>query len=210
MAEEELQLVSLRDDFYRDGFYKALTIFGVLLFAIVLLVGTSLYLHYSKPNPMTFYTGNEFRTVQPTPLKEEYLSLPDLIQWSSVALSSIFNYDFINYQQQLKDDMHFFTLNGWKNFLSLLKVYADQKAIDDGKLFVTSTPAGAPFIINQGLLENGAYGWWVQMPINLDYSSVNKGNQLSLVLQILVVRVPTLNDFYGVRIDKIVVAKGGR
>ena len=81
MAEEELQLVNLRDDFYRDGFYKALTAFVVLLVAILLLIAAVLYLQLSKPAPVFFSTGDEYRTVAPVPVNQSYLTLPDLLQW---------------------------------------------------------------------------------------------------------------------------------
>jgi intracellular multiplication protein IcmL len=210
MEAEELQLVTLRDDFYRDGFYKALSAFVILLVAIFLLIATSLYLFFSKPDPVVFATGSEFRTVALVALKEPYISTPDLIQWVSETLPAVFRYDFVNYSKELDANMPYFTANGWKNFLEVLKTYADGNAITASKLFVNAVPAGAPFILNQGIpAGTDAYAWWVQMPLNLSYSSVNKGNDLPLVIQALVVRVPTLNTLVGVAIDKMIVTKGG-
>ncbi len=209
MAEEELQVVSLKDDFYRDGFYKALSAFGILLVAIILLSAASLYLQFSKPSPVEFVTGDEFRTVPPVPVNLPYLKLPDLIQWVSDILPQAFHYDFVDYNDELKANMQYFTDNGWKNYSDLLKMYADANTIATSKLFVNATPDGAPFIINQGLLPEGYYGWWIQMPINLSYSSSIKGSNIPLTMQVLVVRVPTLNNLSGIGIEKMIVTKGG-
>ncbi|EKD72306.1 MAG: IcmL protein [uncultured bacterium] len=208
MAEEELQLIRLRDDFYRDGFYKALSAFLVLLGAIILLISTSIYLFVSKPLPVRFATGDEFRILPLVPVDQPYLKQPDLIQWSSDVLPSVFTFDFVNYNQQLNTASHYFTANGWKSFLDQLKMYADYNNIVSSKLFINANAAGAPFILNQGLIQ-GVYGWWIQMPINLGYSSSVKINTVPLVIQALVVRVSTQNNLSGVGIEKIIVLKGG-
>jgi intracellular multiplication protein IcmL len=102
----------------------------------------------------------------------------------------------------LQSNQHYFTENGWKKFLVLLNDYAAYTAVTNAKLFVTSDPIGAPFILNQGLL-NGKYSWWVQIPVNINYSN---GYAQALDLQVLVVRVPTLNNLYGVAIENMIVA----
>ncbi len=204
MAEEELQTVYLRKDFNRDGFRKILFIFGMLLVVIVILIATSIYLFLDKPAPVTFATDNEWRIVLPVPLDKPYLAQSDLIQWVSSALPGLFNYDFINYKIQLPKNEHYFTENGWKIFSTLLSGYADYTAIKNAKLFITGVPSGAPFILNQGLLER-KYSWWVQMPVQINYSN---GFVQALDLQVLVVRVSTLNNLYGVAIENILVANG--
>jgi intracellular multiplication protein IcmL len=209
MAEEDLQLVSLRDDFYRDGFYKALGTFAILLIAIILLSAASLYLKFSKPSPVEFLTGDEFRTVAPVPVNLPYLKQPDLVQWISERLPALFRYDFIDYNKDLNANIQYFTENGWKNYQDLLKIYADGNSIATSKLFVNAVPGGAPIILNQGLLPGGVYGWWIQMPLNLSYSSRTTGNAIPLMAQVLIVRVPTLNNLMGVAIEKMTMTKKG-
>lgn len=206
-AGDELQLVTLRDDFYRDGYYKALIAVGIMLVAIALLASVSLYLQLSKPAPVVFATGDEFRTLIPVPVNKTYVSAPDLIQWVSDVLPKSFKFDFINYNLQLKNVSQYFTVNGWKTYLDLVKIYADYNVVTAGKLFISAIPAGAPFILNQGLLPEGVYGWLVQMPITLSSRSVSKGPDQTLVLQALVVRISTLNNLSGIAIDKLTLAK---
>ncbi|EKD54048.1 MAG: IcmL protein [uncultured bacterium] len=212
MAEEEQKLIRLRDDFYRDGFYKALYALVILLGAILLLLSTSIYLLVSKPKPVKFVVGNEFRMVPLVAVSQPYLKQPDLIQWVSDVLPAVFTVDFVNYNRELKNATPYFTTNGWKSFLDQLKMYADASVVANGKFFVNANPAGAPFILTQGLLNEdslkGIYGWWIQMPVNLSYSSAEKGSTLPLVIQVLVVRVSTQNNLSGVAIENMKITKG--
>ncbi len=201
MAVEEQQIICLRKDFNRDGFRKILCVLGVFLVVIIMLIATSVYLLLDKPSPVTFSTDNEWRIVKPVPLDQPYLVQSDLIQWVSSVLPKLFDYDFINYKIELQKNEHYFTGNGWRKFLTVLNGYAAYEAITKAKLFVNGSPAGAPFILNQGLLER-KYSWWVQMPMNINYSN---GYTEALDLQVLVVRTSTLDNLYGVMIDNIIV-----
>lgn len=212
MAGEELQLIRLKDDFYRDGFYIAFAALSAVLLAILLLIATSIYIMWSKPAPIVFTTENDFRIVPLVPVDRSYIKTPDLIQWVSNVVPVTFTYNFTTYSQMLNSNMSYFTDNGWKNFATVLDTYANADNIQTNKLFVNAAPAGAPIIQNEGLLRepglSGVYGWWIQMPLNLSYSNGNRTNAVPLVVQVLVVRVSTLNNIAGVAIEKMVVTKG--
>lgn len=208
MAGEGWQVVRLKDDFYRDGFYKIVFSLLSIIAAIIFLIILSLYIYFTKPQPVNFAADNEWRVLPPIPLDKPYLSTPDLIQWTSEVLPSVFTFDFINYSKQLKNSAHYFTKNGWNKFLEQVNVYANFNTIQNAKLFVNAEAAGAPFILSQGLLE-GKYAWWIQMPFNIQYINVDKASVTPLVIQMLITRVPTLNNLYGVGIENIIVTKGG-
>ncbi len=207
MAEEGLQRIRLKDDFYRDGFYKALIAWLALLFVIILLLGLSLYIALTKPAPVDFAADNEWRILPSVPLDVPYLSQADLLQWVSDTLSRVFTYDFVNYNQQASKNMYFFTNNGWEAFTTILPQYVNSNTMFNAKGFLSAYPAGAPKIIQSGLL-NGVYLWRIQMPINLNYSSLQTTSQLQLSAEISVVRISTLNNLHGVAIDTISVTKG--
>lgn len=203
---EELPEVKLKDDFYRDNFGRVMLIIASILFCMGLLVALSLYLYLEKPPPVTFLVEKEWRVQKDVPMDQPYLSNPDVLQWVSNTLQKVFVYDFLNYNDQLKSYTPYFTKAGYQVFLNQLNNYANYNNVQTYKLFVNGVAAGAPFILNQGLLS-GRYSWWVQMPITLKFVSYNRSNTLSLTLQILVVRVPTMNNLNGVGIDNVIVAK---
>ncbi len=208
MAVTELQVVRLKEEFYKDGFYKVLIALLTILLAIASLIGLAIYNHNTKPAPVNFSTDPEFRILPPVPLDQVYLKTPDLIQWVSEVLGKLFNFDFFNFSSQLADLQQYFTDQGWQKFLDASNVFVNSTIIQNGKLFLQSSPAGAPFILNQGLLE-GKYAWWVQMPINVNFISVDRRALQPLVIQALVIRSSTLNNLSGVLIDNIIITKGG-
>lgn len=204
---EEFHVVNLRDDFYRDSFGKVVVIIIGILTAIILLVALSIYLYLDKPPPVTFPVDKEWRVIKPVPLDQPYLSRPDLYQWVSDVIQKVFVLDFNHYNDQLKTASQYFTTDGWKVFLNQLNVYANYNNVQAYKLFVNGVPAGAPYLLNDGLLA-GRYAWWVQMPITINYAGYSPPPSKTLTLQVLVVRVPTLNNLNGVGIDNVIVANG--
>lgn len=203
---DEADVIRLRNEFFRDGFYKVLLALALILVAFTLLVFASLYLFLSKPKPISFSVAdNEWRILGPVSVEKSYLPTSDLLQWVSTALPASFNYDFINYTRQQKSMQHYFTPDGWSVYSDLLNNYANFNTVTAQKQFISANAASAPFILNQGLLK-GRYAWWVQMPINISYSNADGGSkQQSVIFQVLVVRVPTLNNLEGVAIDNLIV-----
>lgn len=212
MVEEQMGVVELREDFYRDSFSKviiAIIGFSTALFVMIFL---AIYLYIDQPPPIDFKTYEDFRVQAPVPVDKPYLSIPDLLQWVTNTIQSVFVFDFLHYNEQLKAAMPYFTDDGWKVFLNQLNTYADNTSIMTNKQFVNVTIAGSPFIVNQSTgpqsLLAGRWSWWVQLPITLNYfSSYNRSYSQSLTLQILVVRVSTLNNLDGVGIDNVIVVK---
>lgn len=210
MAGEELEVVRLRSDFYRDGFNKVIVALILSITAVLVIILTSFYLLTHKPAPVTFYTDSDLRAFPLVPVTEPYVKQADLIQWVSEVLPQSFTFDFVDYQAQLKQLQQYYTPKGWAALTALLDKYANAGQIQTNKLFVNAGAGGTPTIPNQGLLE-GHYGWWIQLPLNIYYSSLEKRLDASVTLQALVIRIPTANSLTGIAIDNIVEqqVKGG-
>ena len=208
MAEEGLQIVRLKDDFYRDGFQKALVAFCIIVAAILSLICTSLYLYLSKPKPITFNTGKEWRIIPPIPVDQPFKTTPKALQWISTTLSSIFNFDFIHYSKELNNNKRYFTSNGWNNYLEIINLYTNTNNIQHNKLFVRGTADGAPITQRpEGILKTGAfagrYSWLVRMPIILNFYGSNTQYKQILTIEVLLVRVPTEDNIDGIAIENI-------
>jgi intracellular multiplication protein IcmL len=204
MVGEELQVIHLRNDFYRDGFQKMVFALGVITVAISLLIATSLYLFLVKPTPIRFATDDEWRVLPSIPVDKPYLTTANLLQWVSETFSTIFDFDFLNYSKKQLEYQHYFTENGWKKYNDLLNIYVPINSVQRSKSVIVGALNGAPFIVNQGLLAK-QYGWWVQIPININFSGYDKSYTQPLILQALIVRVSTLNNLSGVVIDNLVI-----
>ncbi|OGT55434.1 MAG: hypothetical protein A3F14_06525 [Gammaproteobacteria bacterium RIFCSPHIGHO2_12_FULL_43_28] len=207
MASEGMQIVKLQDDFYRDSFVKLFAVIASILIAIILLISLSIYLYVSKQPPITFRVAEGWRVQSDVSVENAYLSTPDMLQWVNDAIQQSFVYDFYHYNDQLKTSTDYFTPGGWERFLNQLNIYANYTNVQTYKMFINAAPTGAPIILQQGLLS-GRYAWWVQLPIDITYIGTDRTRNKSLTLQVLVVRVSTLNNLSGVSIDNVIVADG--
>jgi intracellular multiplication protein IcmL len=206
MAEEEIKVV-LEDNFYRDSFGKVIFIICSICISIAFLVAISFYIFMNQPPPVTFRVADEWRVLAPVPIQQPYLSEPDMLQWVSDVVPGVFDLDFLHVDNQLEVAKQYFTENGYQVFLNQLNNYASKDNIQAAKLFVHGEPAGAPVILNQGVLS-GRYAWMVQIPINISYAGMRNVPSASLTLQVLVVRTETTNNLTGILIDNITVEKG--
>lgn len=207
MAEEEFHVTTLRDTFYRDSFGRVTLVIALLIAAILILFGFSVYLHFAKPKPTLFAVYKDMRVVAPVPLDQPYLTTPEVLQWVADVFPKSFNYDFNHYNDQLASNAQYFTAEGWKIFLNQLNIYVNYNNVQSGKLFVTGVPTAAPTFLNKGILPNtGQYGWWVRIPVRIDYAGYQPPASQTLTWQVLVVRVPTLDNLTGVGIQNIVLA----
>jgi intracellular multiplication protein IcmL len=210
MAEkqsEETSTVELKDDFYRDSFGKVVVAMIGAVVVIAGLVALSVFLYLDKPPPITFPVDNDMHVQPPVPLDQPYLSDPELLQWVVDVFSRVFVVDFNYYNDQIKTYSQYFTTNGWQTFLNQLNIYANYNNVQAYKLFVTSAPTAAPYIIRDGVIpDSGKYGWWVQVPLTINYAGYRPPPSKPLALQVLVVRVSTLNNLTGVGIDNVTQA----
>ncbi len=211
MAGEELQIVRLRNDFYRDGFYKMFIALGLMLGAIFLVLTASFSLWLEKPSPVVFNTDAEGRVFPPVPLDKPYISTADLLQWVSTVLPQAFSYDFLNFNNQYASIQQYFTPDGFAKLTTLLNTYANPKTVEASKLFIIAAPSAAPTIYLQGLGKGavaGKYGWWIQLPLDIKYTgSAEKEYTTPVIVKALVIRIPITNDLSGVAIDDILVSK---
>lgn len=201
---DAMMMVTLREDFYRDGLGKVTFIAFCICIALSVLILLIIYLHASTPKPIIFSTEDNFRIQAEVPLDQPYLTQSEVLQWVSHAMPAAFNYDFVNYARQLQAAQRFFISDGWRMFVNQLNTYANPALIRSNKLFVTGVAAGAPTILNWGNL-NGKIAWWVQMPVTISYAGYRPLPTAVLTLQILVVRVPTTVNLNGVGIANVIV-----
>lgn len=206
MAEEEVQTLTLNDDFYRDSFIKFVSISFFFCVCIVVIIAASIYLVITKPPPITFQVNEDWRVVKLVPVNEPYLTESNMLQWVSDVLPKVFVFDFLSYNDQLKEASSYFTTDGWQVFLNQLNNYVNYNKVQTDRMFVNAAPTGAPSVLNKGLIS-GRYGWWVEMPIEITYVSEVSTKTRPITLHVLVVRVPTKNNLDGVGIDNVIIAK---
>ncbi len=203
MAEDALEVVKLRNNFYRDSYRRVILVLLLSIILNVLLAIAGGYLFMYRPNPQYFATTADGRVIKLVPLSQPNLSKRAVLQWAVQAATSAYSYNFVNYRKQLEEASNYFTPEGWQQFLKSLEASRNLKAVEAKKLVVSAVPTGAPVVVQEGLIR-GRYAWKIQMPMLVTYQSASTQIQQSLFITMLVTRVPTLNAPKGIGIAQFV------
>ena len=161
---DALDLVRLRNNFYRDNYRKVMSSLLVCLLTIALLLGVIFYMITHQPEPRYFATSSAGRIVPLTPLRRSNQNDPTILQWANQAVVTAYSIDFDRYRQQLQYASQYFTRGGWNAFIAALKASNNLDAIKTKKLIMHAVATGAPVVINRGLI-NDRYSWQIQMPV---------------------------------------------
>lgn len=209
MAEKEpkdiLEVVKIRNDFYRDGQRKALLSLIISMIANVILAILLVYIITHPPKPQYFATSINGRITPLYPLDEPNQSDSAILQWANYAAIASFSYNFVNYREELQAASGFFTADGWDSFLAALERSNMLKGVVAKKLIVSAVATRAPVILKKGQISGGPYAWRVQMPILVTYQSSAVITQENYVVTMLITRVSTLNSPRGIGISQFIV-----
>ncbi|MCX7116083.1 MAG: type IVB secretion system apparatus protein IcmL/DotI [Gammaproteobacteria bacterium] len=208
MAEDVLTQVVMRNEFYRIGHRRTLTLLFVsgCMNALLIFVFLDMFMH--PPQPRYFATSIGGQIAPQFPLNVPNQSDEAISKWASQAAMAAFTYNFVNYKDELQASSGFFTAEGWTRFLDALKASNNLDAIRDKKLVVSAVATSSPKIVQKGVLD-GQYSWRVEVPILVTYQSVGEYSQANNIVKMLISRVSSLNSPRGVGIAQFVVEPVG-
>ena len=204
MSDDSIELIRLRNNFYRDNYRRIMKLLLILTATLVVMIAIIFYLLAHRPQPKYFATTQAGRVLELIPLSTPMLSSTALLNWASELATATFTYNYLNYRQQIGALQPNFGANTWKDFLTELRNNGNVDAMVKRKLLVTAVPSGSPVILSQGNL-NGRYTWKVQVPILAKYVSANDSYQTQYLVTMTIVRVSTLENQNGVAVSQYVV-----
>jgi intracellular multiplication protein IcmL len=173
MADDPVELVRLRNNFYRDNYRRLVGALLFLLAIIVILVSTIFYQITNRPEPRYFATTVDGRIMPLFPLSEAMLSPAELLQWTNRAAVAAYTYNFVNYRDAMQQLQNQFTADGWRYYEDALKVSRSLEMVIAKKLVVSAVATGTPVILDQAVI-GGRYSWKVQIPLLVSYQSPNE------------------------------------
>lgn len=201
---KDLVTIEMKSSFYKDSYIR---IIFVLLLSITLnfgLASSILYIVTNPPQPKYFATSIKGRLTPLSPLDMPNQSDSAILQWANQAAIAAFTYNFVNYQNELKNASRYFTRKGWGQFLGALKSSQSLIIVKERKLIVSAVATRAPIILKKDIL-NGRFSWRIQMPILVTYQSASEFQKKNIIVTILVKRVSTLETTRGVGISQFIV-----
>jgi intracellular multiplication protein IcmL len=197
-----LAKVVIRNEFYRDG-YRSILKLAVFQSMIILgLVGLMFYVvHVHQPENRYFATTEDGRLVPMIALTEPNLSTPALMSWVAQASTEVMTFGFNDYRRRLQEASRNFTRKGWESFTEALQRSRIIETVETNQQVVTSAPQGAPILQSEGVV-GGRYQWIIQIPMVLSYQSGSKTRSDSLLVTVVVVRLPRLESPNGIGIEQ--------
>jgi intracellular multiplication protein IcmL len=197
-----LAKVVVRNEFYRDGYRNLLRLALIQSLVIIGLIGVLFAIVQSRqPENRFFATTEDGRLVPMVPLNEPNLSAPALMSWTAQAATEVMTFGFNDYRRRLQEASRNFTRRGWESFTQALQRSRIIEMVEASQQVVTAAPKGAPIIVSEGL-SAGRYQWQIQMPLVLTYQSGSRTRSDSLLVTLVVVRVPRLESSNGVGIEQ--------
>lgn len=197
-----LETVVTRNLYYRDGYRNLIKIAILQGMAIVaLIVALALTIAVSRPQDRFFATTSDGRLIRMVALNEPNMNDAALVSWSARAASDVMTFGFHDYQRRLQEASSYFTRRGWQSFTEALQRSRIMEGVTQAQRVVTAAPKSAPVIIQQGLVD-GIYRWIVELPLVVTYQSGTAQQSDTINVQLVIVRVSTLDSPSGVGIQQ--------
>lgn len=197
-----LETVVTRNSFYRDGYrFWMKFAFTQSVAIVLLLVALAITIAVSRPQDRFFATTADGRLIRMVPLNESNMNDAAIASWAARAASDVMTFGFHDYQKRLQDNSSYFTRRGWQTFSEALQRSRLMETVEKAQQVVTAVPKSAPTIVQQGL-TNGVYRWVIQVPLVITYQSGSSKQNENLSVQLVIVRVSTLDSPSGVGIQQ--------
>lgn len=210
-VKDALELVKLRNQFYRDN-YRRMVLVVLMLTLVNVLLGLALsYYITHRDEPNFFATTPSGDIVRLVPLRQPLVSRTALLSWAEESVTATFTYDFVNYQGQLQELRDRFTAVGWQNFIHALGSSDFFNTVKAKQLSVSAIPSG-PAVINQEGYIRDIYTWKIQVPMQVSFESASERKVDRVIVELLVKRVSTLQNQKGLGIEQYIAtaSTGGR
>jgi len=199
MANDAIELIRLRNNFYRDNYRRLVISTLICLLIIIILSGLIFYMITHQATPKYYASAADGRIIELVPLNRPNQSNQTILDWSTEAAVAAYTLDFVNYQQQLQNASNYFTSNGWKQFQAELVKSKNLDAIKQEHLISHAVATGTAVIVDQFWM-NDQYTWRVQMPMLVSLESPGRRIPQALLVTLLVTRVSTLDNPKGIAI----------
>lgn len=199
-----LEPITLRYEFYRDGFRVLAAILPVIGIALCGSVYLNIW-QYKRPERQHYFAVDpDNRITEIKALTEPYVNDAKLLSWVSERVTKAYRLDPVNYKSQVAQMAGDFTPEGYESFIESLKSSGVIEFITKNLLISSSVPMGTPLVVQRGVTESGVYFWRVQTPVLVSYTSATKSAQIKRVVEVVVVRRHTVEAPSGIGISQFV------
>ncbi|MFI4937713.1 MAG: DotI/IcmL family type IV secretion protein [Candidatus Berkiellales bacterium] len=120
-------------------------------------------------------------------LEQSNMSSDEIQKLATDNLLKIYSYNFLNYEQVLKNIRSLFTQDGYDSYMKALDESKNLDIIKSDKLKVSSVLGGETSVLKEGVV-GGIYTWEVQVPLLVSYKSPTKKTEQQMNVVVEMVR----------------------
>ena len=154
------------------------------------------------PAPVYFPLKKSDQLIDPMPLEKPSLTEAELLNWITEAMIVSFSFNYHNYDKITDKINAYFDSIGLTSYLKMIGEHKQIQQVVNKKLILSGRPTGAPRIIKDGIVD-GRYAWEINLPFIFKFRSQQLKQDIELVLDIFVVRVPEQAAPLGVKIIQL-------
>ena len=176
--------------------------------SILCVVSLFVVIIQRKPEPKYFASTTDGRILPLVALDQPLLSLASVESFAGKAISQLFTFDYVNYQQQMTEHADDFTSEAFTEIKNTLQN-------NDGLLteaiknnwVVTATIMSAPQVVNQGEIgKSGVYGWRLIYPVMMTFQSEHSRQSARYTADVIVIRVKQTDNPTGIAIKSLILS----
>ncbi len=203
--DEAVATILARDAYTRERHYFLMRLIIWLMIAVLAQSAALLYMATRPPVSRYFATDKDGRIMPLLPINRPISSQTDLSNWVADAVVQCYTLDFANWRPALAKAEENFTPQGWRGFRIALDSSGLLQSIIENKYVTTAVPTGAPVLLDSGQIGN-RFAYKLQMPLLVTFQSGSgKTANQTMMVNIIVVRVPETDDPRGLGIAQLIV-----
>jgi hypothetical protein len=210
MIADASVMVQLRNQFYKQKYHYAISIFLLCFILIGILISMLVYVVKHPPEPLYFATDEAGRFLLDIPLTQPNMTTDEVRDWVVQAVEAAYSYDYKNYHTQLQNAQRYFVDFGWRSYMQGLKASNNLLALTTRKQVVIAKVLPTPKLIAEGPLGKAkTYAWKFEMQVLVTYlvppAYDDKTRiQNPLIVTVLVERQTLLSSYKGLGIVQLI------
>jgi intracellular multiplication protein IcmL len=204
-STDALQLVLLRNAFYKKKFHFMLGIAALTLVVIIFLCSLFMYLLSNSNRPLYFVANDDGILIQ-----ESSLDLPFPIEevnaWTIAAIEAANSFDYVNYRTQLQDAQKYFSDTAWMEYMKGLTASLNLNAVI-ARREVWISKVIEPPVVTKTAVINGAYVWRMELIVKetrlkppLYLNTPSSSSSATYKITVVVQRKPLLQSYKGLAV----------
>ena len=212
------QAAMIRNRFFYI-YYRKLTLILILALGVsAFSLGSAVFFALRKTPPVYIPVTVDGRVIPNYKLSEPSNADPSMMdaevkQWALEAARKTFSFDYINYREQIGSAQSYFTVRGWREFLSSFEASQNLNTVMAQKMIVNFIPLQPPKILGQQV-RDGRYSWALEFPAKIKYTVHDASGKAGFYqkgkIQAILTRVSMVDSPKGIGVDQLIFVEDGK